>query len=333
MTSTFICAGRKRALCRAVVLWGLLLLAPSGAAPEAAGPLMLAGPDSSSIFLVQPGSRTLTLLTRGGVVVAIQLLDANPTAMALDARRGLLYVALGGRRGSRILLLQAKDLRRLGMLATTMTVTSLSAVAGHDAFYAYDAAIQRPVFATYAPNGSVHLSQIKSVPRSPVAHLHLMMDRSQGTGLSGTYWASGFTPGEIVAVSWGASNQGSLRADRFGVISGRLPDGAVIRRGGYSLGLYGLTSHISLVQLVGVQPHPRIVQRPLAPPLPPLYLGLLPGPITVVHLPIVGGKARLPVSAASLPVLALMALWRLRRRKRKRRTSRPATGRSGKTKP
>jgi len=145
-----------------------------------------------------------------------------------------------------------------------------------------------------------------------------------------TFWASGFTPGEPVVVSWGAHDQGTVTADPYGIVGGSLPVVRDRTATAHSVGLYGLNSHRYLAQAVSAPTAQARSGRKAA--LPPLYLGMLPGPVATFQAPVLHKTVRVPMSAAALPVaplllLLMLLLIRRRRKKRRRAAQRRPAGR------
>ncbi len=118
-------------------------------------------------------------------------------------------------------------------------------------------------------------------------------------------------------MSWGASNQGTVQADRQGLVDGVLPIVSRSRPGIHVVGLYGLSSHLALTGVIDTARHPHRVKHRKAPP--PLLLAALPGPVTTVTPPLLRHPIRVPLSAGALPLVPVVALLGLFSRRRKRR--------------
>lgn len=336
-----------RALGPALLAFCTIYLSTVPAAASTAGEIVLAGARPNTVYVAQPQAQSLLLL-RGGTVMASQNLAGSPGALALDPRRGLLYVALKG--SGEIDIFQGATLNPVLALHAVAT-TRLSAVPGRDALYLTDPSTRHTLYLTYTKRGAVHIADLtapvlrkeaqrRAARRRAVARaraltaqrnaLHVTVHVVTPSGRRapatwrGTFWAPGFAPDETVAVSWGAHNQGTVQADRFGIVGGSLPL-VTGTAGAYSVGLYGLTSHHYLAQAVS-PPAPN-AHAPARKKLPPLYLGMLPGPITTLQPPLLHRQMRVPMSAGVLPVaplVALVGLLKARGRRKKRRKAAPA---------
>ena len=288
-------------------------------AASSGGSLVLVGSGGGVLYIVRPQSRTIRLLSRGdGKTVATQQVAAFPTALALDSTRDLLYAALDG---GGIAVLSGHSLRPLLTLRTPATVNALAPVPGYNALYLSDPLTGRILYLSYTRQGAIRLSTPYTATGAPAPGLHVVLDSPASTSSGGTFWATGFTPGEAVALSVGARAGGTLRADSSGIVSGALPPHAGVGHGPGSLGLYGLSSGVSLVGLIHAAHHAHTGARRATPP--PLYLSIIPGPLVTVTPPLVHGAVRVPLAASgliALPLLLVIAL--LMRRRRRRRAKR-----------
>ncbi len=302
-------------------LLGTGLAGANRAAAASGGPLVLVGSGGGALYVVRPRSRTIRLLRRDdGKTVATQQVAAFPTALALDSTRDLLYAALDG---GGIAVLSGRSLRPLLTLHTPATTGALAPVPGYNALYLADAVTGRILYLSYTRQGAIHLSTPYTATGAPVPGLHVVLDSPSSRSSGGTFWAAGFTAGEAVALSVGAKADGTLRADSSGVVSGALPPHAGVGRGPGSLGLYGLSSGVSLVGLINPAHHIHAGTRRAAVP-PPLYLSIIPGPLVTVTPPLAHGAVRVPLAASGLGALPLLlilviALVKRRRRRAKRR--------------
>ena len=311
-----------RGIIACVLSIGLLGTGHAGAnrvAAASGGSLVLVGSGGGALYVVRPRSRTIRLLSRGdGKTMATQQVTAFPTALALDSTRDLLYAALDG---GGIAVLSGHSLRPLLTLRTPATVNALAPVPGYNALYLSDPLTGRILYLSYTRQGAIHLSTPYTATGAPAPGLHVILDNPSGKASGGTFWAAGFTPGEAVALSAGAKADGTLRADSSGTVSGSLPPHEGVGHGPGSLGLYGLSSGVSLVGLIHVAHHTHTGARRPAPP--PLYLAIIPGPLVTITPPLTHGAVRVPLAASGLgavPLLLIVAL--LMRRRRRRRAKR-----------
>jgi len=309
---------------------GLLGAGPASAGHASTAPgasLVLVGSAGDTLYVVRPQSRTIRLLNRtDGQTVATQRLAADPTALALDSTRDLLYATL---HGGDIAVLAGHSLRLLLTLRTPAAIGTLSPVPGYNALYLSDPLTGHILYLSYTRQGTVRLSTpyLKNLKTgTPAVGLHIVLDGPLSKRAGGTFWAAGFTPGEVVALSVGARASGTLRADASGTVSGALSPHAGVGRGPDSIGLYGLASGVSLVGLIHAAPPRRARARRVAAPKPPLYLAIIPGPLVTVTPPLAHGAVRVPLTASglgALPLLLVIALIiRRRRRRAKRRRAR-----------
>lgn len=294
-------------------LFGSLHLAMASSA------LVALGPRANTLYISQPATRSLVLARRDGAIIATRRFDSPLSALALDAQRGILYVAQQS--DSHILILAAASLRLQQTISAVAAASDLAPVAGQNALYLFDPKAERALYLTYSRRGATHLATVYSGMHAP-AKPGLRVSIEGATARSAersAFWANGFRPGEQVALSWGASSRGVLRADRLGIVTGSLPMPTGAAPAQHIVGLYGLSSHLALSAIVDTRPR-RHAARRRAAARPPLYLGMLPGPIaTAPRLP---GLApfRVPYSAgaAGLVPLALAILLVLRARRKKR---------------
>jgi len=341
-------------------LLGTGLAGANRAAAASGGPLVLVGPGGGALYVVRPRSRTIRVLRRNdGKTVATQQVAAFPTALALDSTRDLLYAALDG---GGIAVLSGRSLRPLLTLHTPATTGALAPVPGYNALYLADAVTGRILYLSYTRQGAIHLSTPYTATGAPVPGLHVVLDSPSSRSSGGTFWAAGFTAGEAVALSVGAKADGTLRADSSGVVSGALPPHAGVGRGPGSLGLYGLSSGVSLVGLIKMllaNPPLRVSdasncvwsrvaatcqegsievrQQHLINPAhhihagtrraavpPPLYLSIIPGPLVTVTPPLAHGAVRVPLASSGLVALPLLLVIALVKRRRRRAKRRRA---------
>lgn len=162
--------------------------------------------------------------------------------------------------------------------------------------------------------------------------IHIVMLMTKASGSRGTFvfWAGGFQPGEQVAVSWGASSRGIVWANRDGVVTGteRMSSLRARLATPQLLSLYGLSSHRALFHIFAAgtkRPHARRRNGVL----PPLYLGMLPGPVLTLALPLGKQAFRTPAAAGALGIAPLL-LAALVIRARARRAGRRPRGRQSK---
>ena len=315
---------------------------PTVPAAASSGEIVLSNASHTGVYVAKPAAQSLLLLRNTGAVMAAQSLDGVPTALALDPRRGLLYVALQGSGG--IDVLNAASLRRV-LTLHAVAAARLTAVPGHAALYLMAAATGHTLYLSYDRHGAVHISDltVRAQHRAAVRRRTAAMRRAHAARMQplandlhvavhvlsakrprrmswmATFWASGFAPGESVAVSWGAHNQGTVTADRYGLVGGSLPVVTGAGATAHSVGLYGLSSHRYLAQTVAA---PSVqTGRARKKAQPPLYLGILPGSVATFQAPLLHKPIRVPMSAAALPVAPLLLLigLLLRRKRRKKR--------------
>ncbi len=286
---------------------------------RAADPVVLVGAGGARVYIAEPGTASLLLVRRDGTVSATRRLDAAATALALDGRRGLLYVA---ERGGGIAVLSNTSLGLVRALHATIATTALSAVPGRNALYIFDTARGRPLLLTYTLTGAVTLAPVFkriAAPSSPRVHMAIEII-GQRHRARGAYWANGFHPGEPVSVSWGASDQGIVYADAYGLVRGTLSLRVPARPHVHSMGLYGLSSRRSLTTIVTVAPPAPAARRTTAA-APTLVLGFIPGPVVTLAPPRTHRALRVPAAAGAplIPLLLGALLLRGRRKRRKRR--------------
>ncbi len=302
---------------------GLLGAGPASAGRASTAPgasLVLVGSAGDTLYVVRPQSRTIRLLNRtDGQTVATQRLAADPTALALDSTRDLLYATL---HGGGIAVLAGHSLRLLLTLRTPAAIGTLSPVPGYNALYLSDPLTGHILYLSYTRQGTVRLSTPYLRTGTPAMGLHIVLDGPLSKRTGGTFWAAGFTPGEAVALSVGARASGTLRADSSGTVSGALPPHVGVGRGPGSIGLYGLASGVSLVGLIHAAPPRHARARRRDAPKPPLYLAIIPGPLVTVTPPLAHGAVRVPLAASGLGALPLLLVIALLMRRRRRRATR-----------
>lgn len=243
------------------------------------------------VYMAQPHSNHVFVLSvDGSQLIDVLSVPPAPTALAVDARHGLLYVASDA----------AGTITRFD--ATTDHATRTFRVPGHPAGLAVvdggrtllvtdgDGGTLRAVavgpFSTRGATQSGPLSvQDRFVVGPSVEPTVLLAPQRTWTGGSPIVWARGFTPGEPVEVSWGIQPLAHWPADHVGEVTGRIVVPAHIALGDHLLILQGQWSkraESALVMVVAPPPPPKRPKKVVPTVHRPLWESVLAPSVTLV---------------------------------------------------
>lgn len=243
------------------------------------------------VYMAQPHSNHVFVLSvDGSQLIDVLSVPPAPTALAVDARHGLLYVASDA----------AGTITRFD--ATTDHATRTYRVPGHPAGLAVvdggrtllvtDAsggtlrALAVGSFSTRGATRSGPLSvQDRLVLGPSVAPSVLLAPQRTWIGGSPIVWARGFTAGEPVEVSWGIQPLAQWPADPAGEVTGRIVVPAHIALGDHLLILQGQWSkraESALVTVVAAPPPPKRPKRIAPTAHRPLWESVLAPSVTLV---------------------------------------------------